>query len=434
MKRIIVLLGIVMMGTMIFMGCSKKEENAVATKKKASATWLTTWSQAHQGIGSFPQDDTGHTVEYTLPIQNDGRKTKLTFSNFYGEEPLTIKKVSVSANQNKNYQEVTFNKKVSFVLNPQESKKSDAIPLKVNAKDQLYVRVYYAKADQANRPLSGALMTNGTRRSVTGDETLNDNLTVDKTIVDPFPEGSEANKYANEMAQYQMHFSMTISGVDVLSETGKGTIVAFGDSITQQQMWTKPLAQSIYKTYGQEYGVVNQGISGNRLLKSIAGIDRRFQYFGVSGLERFGHDVFSVNQNVSHVIVALGVNDIHQPGVDAIAGISELPTANELIKGYEELIEKAHDQNAKIYFATITPFIGYAKDVENAKKEEIRQTVNTWIRENKEADGYFDFDQAVRDPADESKLAEKYSSGDSLHPNEAGGKAIAKTIDMKAFK
>ena len=59
----------------------------------------------------------------------------------------------------------------------------------------------------------------------------------------------------------------------------------------------------------------------------------------------------------------------------------------EMVAGFEKLIEIAHQHGSRIILATVSPFIGYAKDVKNEKKEKLRQDINTWIRQNDLSDG-----------------------------------------------
>ncbi|MBO6359929.1 hypothetical protein EY693_03775 [Enterococcus casseliflavus] len=271
-------------------------------------------------------------------------------------------------------------------------------------------------------------------RSVIGDFANKNTWEQDDTYVDSFSNDPYALKYTEELEQYKLRFTLTIEGVDVLTKKSGGTIVAFGDSITEQNHWVAPLQKEVIEKLGEDYSVVNAGISGNRLLKDIANLPRRTQYFGLAGIERFEHDVFDINEQVCSVIVSLGVNDLHQPGTEEQFPIEELPTFEEMVSGYEQLIKQTKKHESKIFLATITPFIGYTKDIKNEEKEELRQKVNAWIRKNAEVDGIYDFDQVLTDPEDPTKLNSSHDSGDKLHPSEAGGAQMAKTIDVDAFK
>jgi len=94
-----------------------------------------------------------------------------------------------------------------------------------------------------------------------------------------------------------------------------------------------------------------------------------------------------------------------------------------LIEAYQQFIKKAHGEGLKIYFATITPFGKSFYDKGNLFKETARQVVNQWIRTNKEADGFIDFDEAMRDKNHPSQLNEEWQE-DWLHLNAKGYEAM----------
>ena len=395
-----------------------------------TANWLTTWSQSQKGLGLFPINDNGHTVSYQIPIQNKGEKIRLTLGNYYGEAPVKIDAVTVSTQKNVGFKKVTVSKANAFVMNAQETSKTDEIDLSVAAGDTLYLRIYYAMQDESNRTVSGSIFGMNPERFEMGDYTENEAYVLDSTFVDDFTNDPYAMKFAQEFGQVKERCTMTIQGVDVYTTAPANTIVAFGDSITEQNHWVAPLQQKKQVKACNQYSLVNAGISGNRLLKRIAMLPRRTQYFGLSGVERFEHDVFEVNANVATVIVSLGVNDIHQPGTDAFFSIEELPTFEEMVAGFEQIIKIAHQHDSRIILATISPFIGYAKAVKNTEKEQLRQDINTWIRQTALSDGYYDFDAALSDKTTPSQLALKYDSGDKLHPSAEGGQAMLEVINI----
>jgi lysophospholipase L1-like esterase len=63
----------------------------------------------------------------------------------------------------------------------------------------------------------------------------------------------------------------------------------------------------------------------------------------------------------------------------------------------------------------------------------MRQTVNDWIRTAKDLDGVADFDKTIRDPAHPTRFLPAYDSGDHLHPNSAGLKAMGDQVDLTLF-
>jgi lysophospholipase L1-like esterase len=68
-----------------------------------------------------------------------------------------------------------------------------------------------------------------------------------------------------------------------------------------------------------------------------------------------------------------------------------------------------------------------------APKEAKRQAVNQWIRTAKAFDAVIDFDKLVSDPTQPGRFLPAYDSGDHLHPNDAGHKAMGDAIDLALF-
>ncbi len=115
--------------------------------------------------------------------------------------------------------------------------------------------------------------------------------------------------------------------------------------------------------------------------------------------------------------------------------MSETITADDLIAGYRQIIARAHEHGLRVIVATITPFEGSLKQPEALpQREAIRQAVNRWVLSNTEADGSIDFAPAVADPTHPARFLPAFDSGDHLHPNDAGYKAMADAIDLGLFR
>jgi lysophospholipase L1-like esterase len=182
------------------------------------------------------------------------------------------------------------------------------------------------------------------------------------------------------------------------------------------------------KEAGLPLAVVNAGIAGNRLLS---------EGIGVSGLARFERDVLS-QPGLSHVIVLLGSNDLGVPGTRAEPD-GVVPTPEDMIAGYKQLIERAHLRAIKVIGATLMPFENALAGTPmqayfSPEKEVRRQAVNAWIRSSGSFDGVIDFDRVIADPTHPVAMAQGYDSGDHLHPNDAGYKAMADSIDLKLLE
>jgi len=223
-----------------------------------------------------------------------------------------------------------------------------------------------------------------------------------------------------------------LSSVDVLAARGTGAVVAFGDSITDgygstvdaHHRWPDFLSLRLNAHGGSDgIAVLNQGISGNRLLHDVV---------GPNASARFDRDVLA-QPGVTRVIVLEGINDIGLPGT--LGRPAEEVTADEIIGGLQQLIERAHEHQILIFGGTLTPFEGTTfRGYYTPAGELKRQAVNAWIRTRADFDAVIDFDQAVLDPTHPTQMLPAFDSGDHLHPNDAGYKAMADCIDLALFK
>jgi lysophospholipase L1-like esterase len=134
---------------------------------------------------------------------------------------------------------------------------------------------------------------------------------------------------------------------------------------------------------------------------------------------------------VQYIIVLEGVNDIGHPG--GAAPMSEDVSAEDMIAGLRQLIERAHERGLKIFGATIMPFTIMPLTATTSPKEDKRQAVNRWIRGHNDFDSVIDFDKTVRDPDQPIRFLAAYDSGDHLHPNDAGHKAMGEAVDLSLF-
>jgi lysophospholipase L1-like esterase len=205
------------------------------------------------------------------------------------------------------------------------------------------------------------------------------------------------------------------------------TIVAFGNSITDgarstadaDRDWPARLAARLAANEATRgVGVVNAGISGNRVLSDGS---------GVSVLARLDRDALSY-PGVKWVIFMEGINDI---GGLTRGRTNPVVTADRLIWAYLQVIDRAHAQGVKVAGATLTPYEGAGYFSEEG--EAIRAAVNEWIRTSGAFDAVIDFDAATRDPSSPRRLLPAYDPGDHLHPNDAGYQAMADAIDLSIF-
>jgi lysophospholipase L1-like esterase len=221
-----------------------------------------------------------------------------------------------------------------------------------------------------------------------------------------------------------------LSRVEVVAAARAGAVAAFGDSITDgarstpdtNNRWPDHLARRLAS---QGFAVMNVGIAGNRVLSEPNAPAGFGGNVGINALARFDRDVLA-QPGVTHVVVMEGINDIRNMGPNGYA------TAEDLIAAYQQMIDRSHARGLRIYGATLTPCEGDASmTVEGEAK---RKAVNQWIRTSGRFDGVIDFDVVVRDPVAPTKIKTEFDSGDHLHPNDAGYKAMGESIDLALFK
>ncbi|WP_163567510.1 GDSL-type esterase/lipase family protein [Fodinicola feengrottensis] len=197
-------------------------------------------------------------------------------------------------------------------------------------------------------------------------------------------------------------------------------IVAIGDSITRGDFTTLDADQR-YPDHLQRLlpagaVVLNAGLGANRILRSG---------LGPPMAERFERDVLSVTET-THVIVMGGINDIALP---KLLGESQ-PTAAVIVDGLNTLARRARERGISPLLGTITP-VGESRigDFVGSGNEDIRLAVNQAIRAQAEWP-VVDFAAAVAEAGDADRLARSYDSGDGLHPNDAGARALAGEVDL----
>ncbi|MEG1641117.1 MAG: GDSL-type esterase/lipase family protein, partial [Ruthenibacterium sp.] len=204
-------------------------------------------------------------------------------------------------------------------------------------------------------------------------------------------------------------------------------LATFGDSIMQQGAWVTPFTKALYAKYKGEISVCNLGIGGNRLLHESPPLNKGF--YGHAGMARYRYDLLPLN-GLTHVILALGTNDIGLPGKDAVPE-DELITVQDYSTALTTLVEDLRRQDVqKIFGALLLP--REINHVYTEEREQLRLAINEWIRTSKLFDAVLNLGAPIAD-TDGIGMKKEFSMPDGLHPNKAGGKAIADAIDLTLF-
>ena len=388
--------------------------------------WIATWATSPQSGTPNPHERLlnvdNQTARERVRVSIGGNQIRLRFSNEFGSSPLLIGAATVaiptdaSTIKEESIQNVTFEGRKSIEIPAGAPVVSDPISFPLTPGAEISISIYFPK--RLTTPTLHAFAFKHAVVSQHGD------FTHEKKI-DPAALSTA---------------SISVTGVLVAAQPSNRLVVAFGDSITDgdgstvdaDNNWPNNLIRRIAKkSKDSTLAVVNEGIVGNRLLSDA-------DVFGVSALARFDRDAL-VLPGVTHIVLLEGINDIGFAGAKMdgqyLADPAETRSAQDIINAYRQLISRAHARGIKVIGATITPCEGVdIPGYYSETKETVRETVNKWIRTSGAFDGIIDFDAVVRDPDHPTRLLPKFASKDHLHPNDAGYKAMADSIDLNLFK
>jgi len=350
------------------------------------------------------------TVRQIAHVSLGGSRIRIKLSNRYGVATLAFAKVRVASSLTKGAIDggtdtaVTFGGATSVTIDAGKDVWSDPIDFAVDYSGDVAVSAYVPGTADVATEHRFAQRTN--YMSI-GDSASSPDVTA--------------------MAQ-TITAGYWLEEIDIFRSNPVNVIVGFGDSITDgngstadanlrypDQLSRLALASNALQP---ELSVVNAGIGGNRWLHDG---------LGPKASGRFARDALAVT-GVSHVVILLGINDI---GFSIFSAAEEVSAA-DIIAAITSAARSAQAAHLKVFLGTLLPFAGslYYTTDGDAK----RGAVNDWIRSKAVGDGFFDFDQLLRDPADPTKYAASYDSGDHLHPNDAGYAVMAKAIDLAKLR
>lgn len=370
---------------------------------QSAAVWAGAWGYAPADSGAGEPVQPAGTYRYRLRLSQAGNAMQLTFSNAEGDSGLAIAQVTVASPagpmgtdpRGETVHPIVFGGRSGIALPKGRTVVSDPLVLPLMNGQDIIVSVTFSTPTRPGRT----------------------NLGLEMAFAPTAAAGAPQGTFTAIKARPYL------SLVAVRAPSAPCTVVAFGDSITdgfltqsaQTRGWPGRLAERMAQLPAtRRCGVVNMGISGNRVLRPGR---------ATSALERFWRDVASV-PNVTHVVFLEGINDIgagKDEGADAVK-------PEDLIQGYRQFVARAHALGIKVIGGTITPALraGYMSPA----KEATRTAVNAAIRGGRLFDGVVDFDAAVRSPTVPADLRPEFDPGDHLHPNDAGQRAMGDAVDL----
>ncbi|MDT0613001.1 SGNH/GDSL hydrolase family protein [Streptomyces lancefieldiae] len=384
----------------------------------STGTWVGAWATAPAAAepGTAATGMAGRSVRNVVHTSVGGTSARITLSNLYGRSPLTVTHASVAladgtgtaAALADTMRRLTFGGSVRVVVPAGGQVMSDIARIAIPYGADVLVTTY---SPVPSGPVTFHPQARQTSYLADGDHVA------DVTAL----------AYTTETRYWRY-----LTALDVLTHEADGTVVAIGDSITDglgaktdaNHRWTDVLAERLHRAArdGRDtprYSVVNEGISGNRILTGRTGRPAD----NPSALSRFPRDVLG-RTNVKVVVIALGVNDVlHSP---------ELADRDGVLAGLRTMADQARARGLKVVGATITPFGGH--DGYTRARERMRQEINEEIRSGRVFDAVVDFDKALRDPYDPRRLRSHYDSGDHLHPSDKGYARMGRTLDLDDLK
>lgn len=384
-----------------------------------AARWVTAWGTSQQGVAT--RGVTNTTVRMIARVTAAGDAVRIRLDNTFGPAPLVVGRASVGLRIQGaelaagSTRPVSFGGAGSVTIPAGGSVTSDAVPLHVLAQQDLAVTMHIPGENVRPSQHTAAQVTSYVAADGAGD------LSAEESAV----------RFTGTTTSMWW-----LKAVEVRSASATGTIVAFGDSITDgtcstpdaHDRWEDLLAVRLALEAANRgmpdvhKAVVNEGIGGNTVTRS--GLTPAPD--SPPGVERLERDVLG-HPGVTHVILFMGTNDVRReaPGAQVIAGV-------------EEIVKRVKARGLTVIGATIVPRHNRPPMEGNtgwdAGKTRIRREINQWIRTAAPFDAVIDFDRMVQDPADPDRLYPPFNCGDGIHPSPRGYYEMGRLVPLDLFR
>jgi lysophospholipase L1-like esterase len=346
---------------------------------------------------------TNETLRQIVHTSVGGSRVRIRISNLFGAQPLHVEDIhlalwsshsSIVAGSD---HRLRFGGRTTVLISPGDAAISDPIKFDLPALADVAISFYLPRSTGDITFLPSAHQTS---YIAAGDVSSNVDL-----------------PNAHMITSYYF-----LTNLDVRRRHLLGAVATLGASITEgykatdgaNRQWPSVLARRLNDA-GMKIGVLNEGISGNRLL--VAGA-------GASAEDRFQRDVLD-QPGVRWVIFS-------DDPINDLGSTKPPPTGQQLIAATRHLIEEAHRSHIEFICSTLTPFEG--ANYWSPEEEIAREHYNEFVRDSKGVcDAVVDQDAATHDPDHPKRYLPAYDSGDHLHPNDAGHRAIANAVNLSIF-
>ncbi len=405
--------------------------------------WVTVWTGADQGpypagypaaqpvlSAAFPHPDTGsHEQTFRLTIKPDlwARQMRFRFSNAFGNRPVTfdtafaglqMSGAAVVAGTNR---PLTFAAKKTVTVAPGAQVWSDPVALPfVHAADQ---------PELAGRKLSVTFHVVGDSGPMTWHALAQTTSYVTAPDAGAIGELEDDSPYPYSTTSW-----FFVDAADAAPGGDVKLVVCLGDSITDgtdstlngDDRWPDVLSRRLHASSGARIAIVNQGMSGNRVLMGAGG--ETAVRGGPPATARLERDVLSLD-GVTDVMWLEGINDL-------AAGASAEAVRDSMAAAVAQL--RSRIKGVKVIGATLTSSRGSSlPGYGTVETDQRRHALNDLIRKPGLFDAVVDFDAATIDPATGELRPEFVPSstmgdpGDKLHPNRPGYLAMGDAVDLR---
>ncbi|MFJ4983131.1 SGNH/GDSL hydrolase family protein [Streptomyces sp. NPDC088732] len=371
----------------------------------AAGSWVGTWSAAPaDGEPGTADGYPGWSIRNVVRTSVGGVSVRVHLSNAFGAAPLVFAHASVArsagggaAAVRGTMRALTFAGQESVTVPVGGGVVSDPVQLAVPERADLLVTTYAALP-------SGPVTFHPEARQISF-----------------MARGEHTGQVSGRSFRTPSPYWRYVSAVDVLNARAAGSVVFLGDSITDgfassvgaNHRWPDYLADRLSDAADPRLrlGVLNEGISGNRVLRD------GFAGSGQGALRRLERDALS-QTGVRTMVVELGINDIIRP--------PQQGSADAVVAGLREIVARGHARGIRVIGGTLLPFEGHG--MYGPATEAVRERVNAAIRAGTVYDAVIDFDKALRDPYRPTRMLPGYDSGDHLHPGDAGYRRMAEAV------
>ena len=440
-----------------------------ASADGSSEHWVAAWhgsvlnaaedsqaAKAISSISSLAASGRG-TFRIQVPTQLGGKDFRMTLTNYYGTGSLSIDKVTIGLQGSEGLSGQASGTTVSAKTSDGKSSFSIAtkatqdvffsFPNAIPEGSSLIINIYCTSA----KNVRDFALTGGSAWFQSGDVTNDLNLSLI---------GNAANLVSINNGEGDYNLLPLLQEIDVKASADTYATVFIGDSTITNSI-PNMLQDNLQKNGVHNASVVSSAIKGNELLQDGAG-KLQGPLEGAALTTRFKMDALEV-AGVQKIFVKIGANDILHPLLPDLKEWFDgsntrpdgyVPTAEQIIGGYQNLIDQVNAYNAangtniQLYFTDINPLLNYTRNdsliwtAEMATAaNNIRLAVNQWLAANQsQYAGYVPFSDAVGTDVvidgvtfQKGKIAEAYTT-DYAHPSPKGMQLEADLIPISWFK